>query len=100
VKERQILASLLQGGRLAADMTLADASSASGIPGARIRTLERGAEILDLETVLALLRAYDVDFSMFAVAFETATRAVRLRAHDPPLAGRSYDSPPEPSAPA
>jgi hypothetical protein len=93
------MALLLQGGRLAADRSLADVSGATDIPEERLSGLERGTEALDVETLLALLADYDIPFSMFAIAFETATRAVRLQALSPPLAPPSYDSTLEPSAP-
>lgn len=95
----RILALLLQSGRLAADRTLADVSGATEIPEERLSRLERGTEPLEVETLLVLLAAYDIPFSMFAIAFETATRAVRFQALSPPLAPPSYDSTLEPSAP-
>lgn len=91
---------LLQGGRLAAHVSLEDGAVVAGIDRRHLSRLERGSEPIDVELLLTLLDAYDIPFSMFAVAFETARRAVALRADHPPLASSSYDSPHEPSAPS
>lgn len=100
MRSRRMVGLLLQGGRLAAQISLDDAALAAGIDRRQLTKLERGSEAIDVELLLTLLDAYEVPFSMFAVAFETARRAVALRSDGPPLASSSYDSPHEPSAPA
>lgn len=100
MRSRRMVGLLLQGCRLAAKLNLDAAAPAAGIDRRRLSKLEQGSEAIDVELLLRLLDAYDVPFSMFAIAFETANRAVALRSDQPPLASSSYDSSHEPSAPA
>jgi transcriptional regulator with XRE-family HTH domain len=71
----QVLGALLLGGRMAAEMTVDEAASRSGLAVQWILDLERGRSEVSFSQLQPLLRTYRVSFGLFAAALDIACSA-------------------------
>jgi transcriptional regulator with XRE-family HTH domain len=71
----QVLGALLLGGRMAADLTVDEAASRTGLTVEWIIELERGRSEVSFSQLQPLLRTYRVSFGLFAAALDVACSA-------------------------